>query len=525
MKDDRQSESGQAVVYFLELEQPDQAESKFALSSSLDGALTAARGMMVDHVDGTVSIDVAPNCLDLIRREADKDIHSRRLNLLVMIAIKTMVTGTDARPLSDLMEFLVNFTHPEELYRLFKRFWLPVTETNWQARQFEYIWKFYSVLEARDTSLADPVEAPRSISPSDEEPLPAFVRENIEALSTDNPRKLNILFIMDDFNQSVVEDRLNPIFENEVSTFWKASARAAGHQVLEIDASRFSYDHPKFTGLEYLPDFDAAMILAADMKPDMIVLDANYLPLDPEVSRAGYLKLKASTNAPVVGFVGDDYGNDNESKCEFWASICDLLVTFERVTHRPPAIRDKMVRIFHTIGVERPVVERDITRTYFSGTARPDRIAYVAALADAGVPLTHSMKSRSDQAAFTFETYMNNLASHGIVVNSGCRSWFPTSKHPVPLIVTGRVFEIFHFGAVLMERRGAHTPDFFIPGTHYAEFSMVEDLRDKIEALVEAPEAARQLARRGQEFYDRYYNPNSFWNLLRNSLHAKGIYL
>jgi hypothetical protein len=76
-----------------------------------------------------------------------------------------------------------------------------------------------------------------------------------------------------------------------------------------------------------------------------------------------------------------------------------------------------------------------------------------------------------------------------------------------------------------MERRGAHTPDFFIPGTHYAEFSMVEYLRDKIATLVEAPEAARQLARRGQKFYDRYYNPNNFWNLLQNSLHAKGIYL
>lgn len=523
MGDDQQSAADvqEAALYFLEFTRPEPAGSKFALSSSLDGALATAKEFMADQFDGAVSIDVAPDWLGLIQRESGKDIRSERLNILVMAAIKTMVNASDARPLRDLMEFLATFTHPEELYGLFKRYWLPVTEANWRANRYEKIWKFYSVLEARTVSEAGGVAVARPAGTGEEEPLPDFVRENLWALTTDRPEKLKVLFIMDDFNQLLVEDRLGPIFENEVPIFWKASARRAGHRVLEIDATRFSYDHPKYTGLEHLPDFDAAMKLATDMAPDLIVVDANYPPMDPEVVRSGYLKLKAATQARIVGFVGDDHGENNESKCEFWSSICDRLLTFERVSQRAPKIREKMLRIFNTIGVDRPAVQRDISRTYFSGTARPDRIAYVAALADAGVPLTQSMKSRADQEAFTFETYISNLSSHGFVVNSGRRSWFPTQKHGVPTIITGRVFEIFYFGAVLLERRGAHTPDFFIPGTHYLEFSTPEELVDQVNAMLINLDAAREVARSGQDFYGRYYGPRNFWNLLLNTLDGK----
>ncbi len=153
-----------------------------------------------------------------------------------------------------------------------------------------------------------------------------------------------------------------------------------------------------------------------------------------------------------------------------------------------------------------------------------DRLIYIRHLRNAGIDV--KVHSNDDGTRLTVEEMGDFLRSCKIVLNFSSTAvisaWELNNRAPteVPLVdhVKGRVFEAISCGALLLESKNACTPAYFTPGLHYAEFSGMEDLVEKIRYFLDHEEERERIARAGLEHFEARYSGARFWSNLEKTV-------
>lgn len=141
-----------------------------------------------------------------------------------------------------------------------------------------------------------------------------------------------------------------------------------------------------------------------------------------------------------------------------------------------------------------------------SGRRWPQRAYYINELRARGIDVVVAGGQR--QGRIPWGEYIGILNRSRISLN------FSLSPPMNTCQIKGRVFEILHCGAMLMEERATETQRFFYPARDYADFGCVDEAADRIRYYLDHEEERSAIAHSGWERATSIYNPTNLWGYL-----------
>lgn len=155
--------------------------------------------------------------------------------------------------------------------------------------------------------------------------------------------------------------------------------------------------------------------------------------------------------------------------------------------------------------VSDPSRVRDIDVCFLGSRANhPDRRRLLTRLRQLPIRLYEGGGQREQRLSLA--EYVDLLQRSKIVVNFS-RAIGGSAEHQVK----GRVFEVIHCGAMLLETRNRETPHWLEPQTDYVEFDGEDDLVAKVERCLQNEAERNEIALSGFEKSRTMYSASHFW--------------
>jgi glycosyltransferase involved in cell wall biosynthesis len=267
------------------------------------------------------------------------------------------------------------------------------------------------------------------------------------------------------------------------------------------------------------------LYLCRDLAPDMVLFrhaELTWRNLDPRVET--FKAIKEQLKIPIVGIYYDLAKPSFERLCRGYLPGLDAVVTLDTPLDEAKAKIHGVsamsgwaplpASIYYNGTGDRPIDVGFVGR--ISAHYR-ERAKYFGGLRDAGVKIV--VRSADDGTRLSIEEMGEFLRSCKIVVNFSSTAvispWELSDRAPseIPLVdhVKARVFEATSCGALLLESRNDRTSVFFTPDEHYAEFSDLRELIEKIRYFLANDEHRKRIASAGNQRFNERYTGRHFW--------------
>jgi hypothetical protein len=156
------------------------------------------------------------------------------------------------------------------------------------------------------------------------------------------------------------------------------------------------------------------------------------------------------------------------------------------------------------VGVEELPNSAPVNRTAFHGAVESynlSRAYWLTMLSDAKLNITQQISVHDSDGLDPIDSYRNYLT--GFQNSERLLSF--SMRSDGSRIITGRSFETVFSGACLIQERADDLDFYFIPGEHYFRFETIEDLTALLKELEHNPDMARQVAAKGQAYYQYHF--------------------
>lgn len=110
----------------------------------------------------------------------------------------------------------------------------------------------------------------------------------------------------------------------------------------------------------------------------------------------------------------------------------------------------------------------------------------------------------------SIESYARFISRMKIVVNFAART-------PWSSLVTGRVWESMHAGALLLEEDNSETSKYFVPFVHYVPFKSLAEVHAYLSFFERHDEARCTIVQAAQKLMDRAYSKTRIWSEILNA--------
>ena len=145
---------------------------------------------------------------------------------------------------------------------------------------------------------------------------------------------------------------------------------------------------------------------------------------------------------------------------------------------------------------------------YSGATARSglykERSEYISFLKEAGISIFgNAYDWNSPSRRPSYDLYRKALSDSKIALNF-------TWKGDVD-VTTGRTWEIFSSGVLLLQNKSKILGNFFEPGVHFLEFDSKEKCEQMLHELSRDTEKIARIAKAGMDQYNSLFSPTKFW--------------
>lgn len=299
------------------------------------------------------------------------------------------------------------------------------------------------------------------------------------------------------------------------------SAANAGADVDFFPTDRCSYPGTGFDAALAKAELELLSARIAAFKPDVILIDGNYLPSAESLNPAWLQGLKAKCGFKVIVFIGDAWGSHWVPAADSWSEVGDIIYHFAPET--PIETEGKFPEKLCWDGY--PVNERN----FFPDTDKQLDISFVGTYVSALRPfwltvaaqiakeldLKHQLlpHKREADVALTMEAYAKVLRQSKMVLN------FSTRIGPLKMM-TGRTWQAMTAGVVLLDESNVFTAAYFVPFVHYIPFATKSELAYVIRFFAQNPESARRIGKAATAFCREHYSSDATWSRLLGAAYS-----
>lgn len=341
-------------------------------------------------------------------------------------------------------------------------------------------------------------------------PLPAYLTEDAEANAGHLERYAGLRFLLlaPEYVHNSQQYIQSEYYDHYGLTLVNSGIPVDTFPTNDISYPALGHDPVKGArGLARLAKF------VMDSKPDVLLVDTNFMGAPTTVNREFILALRRRTGVKVVGIIGDGWGGAGARLAEYWGDACDTMLYglpgspfVAKSRHR-----DKLLLIPWPVdaGLFAPPPEKS-RKLFFSGQlASGYRAMWMSFVLDlvqrhglSAYLLTHR---RTAEECPPFAEYAALLSGSLMTLNFSARGG---GEHAI----TGRSYCAFWGASLLLEEYNPMLEHFFVPYVHYAPFSTVRQLERFILFFASQPEKAKALADAGRAFCVRHYSPDHIWS-------------
>jgi len=349
------------------------------------------------------------------------------------------------------------------------------------------------------------------------EPYPRFLRSLARVLPTEIPaRGKRILFLIP---QHVTNSKR--FIEADFKDHLLESAANAGAEVEFFPTDRCSYPGKDFDVARAKTELGLLSVKIATFRPDVILVDGNYVPSAESLNPAWLNDLKARLGFRVIVFIGDAWGSHWIPAANSWSDVGDVIFHFA-----PETPLEKQGRFSEKLCWDAyPVNERNFFRdpnknfdisfvgTYVS-VLRPFWLTVALQVAK-DQNLNHQLLPHKREAsiALTMDEYATVLRQSKMVLNFSTRVGHSKT-------MTGRAWQAITAGTVLLEEDNVFTSAYFVPFVHYVPFSTRDELAYVIRFFSRNPDDARRIGEAASAFRRERYSSEAIWSRLLGAAYA-----
>lgn len=260
-----------------------------------------------------------------------------------------------------------------------------------------------------------------------------------------------------------------------------------------------------------------------DYRPHVILMDTNsnlpMLDLAYPLNNDWIIAQRRKYGCSFVGMMSDAYGMIGRSILTYWRKSLDLVVAYEP---SPETEKDTAADIM--------ILPVPVPRRYFFAPRRSYRkpqICFIGStfkymratslvmMEKANLPVFVRGGNRTKDCP-SIDEYSATMRQSLATVNFSARDadlpWDENMN-----CITARVYEAMNSGCVVLEQDNRSVEYFFTPYAHYLPFHSMDELVFVSRFILEKPEIAAELARRGEAFAGQY-SDEMFWGRILNRL-------
>jgi len=288
----------------------------------------------------------------------------------------------------------------------------------------------------------------------------------------------------------------------------------------------------EFTGLLWrnvVEDFQAILDAAARVRAEVVFIDDQVIetpavhPLRAEM----IARLRATLpGVKIVGVHFDTWQLNPETLAEqsalldlVWEATSPTLPIWSRPEFKTADGAEKVLHTQYPHAWTPPdALPPPRDRAVFAGGVKGynwHRALWSAAIESRGLPVEQRLSTHADDglpALDSYRRYMDGLAEATRALNFSMRS-------DLTRIVTGRCFEAPAAGALLIQEDTPDLDHYLVAGEHYLSFTTFSELRSILRFIVERPDEAEEIRRRGAEFAHRRFSDEAIMGHLDAMLH------
>ncbi len=337
-------------------------------------------------------------------------------------------------------------------------------------------------------------------------PLPPFVRDSAASMADrTDPSATKVFFI---FPQYIYNNDRH--IECDINDHLYESAVNAGIRAEYFFGDRILYPHLGLDPAHPKEDLAKLRERIREMRPDVIVFDANFVGDDIGLNAAFLRMLKKEFGPKLIGFMGDVWARHWIKIANYWNSVADMIVYIvpEGPFLKASTSSDKMLSTPYPVNSRNffPDPVKNLDLSFFGSYAylRPFWLTHaLRAAARLGLKTNIREHERTSDCP-TVAEYAEILRRSRMVMNFSSRS--AQAK-----IITGRVWQALNSGALLLEEENEQTRYFFVPFVHYAPFGNARQLGHFIEFFHKNPDQADLMGRSALVFCQEHYGAAAIW--------------
>ena len=259
----------------------------------------------------------------------------------------------------------------------------------------------------------------------------------------------------------------------------------------------------------------------AEFRPDIVVVDGNYMPTRDSLNPDLLNELKTKFNFKVIVFIGDAWGRPWIAPADSWSLASDVIYHFapdsplETECQFPEKLCWDAYLVNERNFFPDPQKDLDISFVGTSGSdLRPFWLTAAIQTADEW-QLRHRLKPHKREAgvALTIDEYAKVLRRSTMVLNFSSR--YDTFK-----MMTGRTWQAMTAGVVLLDEVNRFTPFYFEPFIHYVPFSTRKELAFAMRFFARNDDCARQIGKAAAAFCRQHYSSDAIWSRLIGAAYA-----
>ena len=326
-----------------------------------------------------------------------------------------------------------------------------------------------------------------------------------------------ILFLMPRYIQNSTN-----FIETDFEDHLLKTAESAGALVKWFATDRCAYPDLGLNVENAKEDLGRLSEVIAEFKPDLVVVDANYIPTSESLNPSFLDRLKCQFGFRIVSFIGDAWGRPWIAVANSWGPASDVIYHFapDNPIEAEGQYPEKLCWDGYLVNArsfypdQQKTLDISFVGTYTSAL-RPFWLASAAKVAE-NLRLDHRLMphQRKAGAALTMDDYAKVLRRSRIVLNF-------SSRYDDHKMMTGRAWQAMTAGVLLLDEENRYTPFYFVPFVHYVPFSNQQELAFAVEFFSRNPSYAERIGAEASAFCREQYSATAIWGRLIGAAYAR----
>lgn len=253
----------------------------------------------------------------------------------------------------------------------------------------------------------------------------------------------------------------------------------------------------------------------AEFRPDIFVLDGNYMGSAETLDRDDMAALKSEFGFKLVVMVADAYPPlDNYP--EYWLPVADMTVGganqsyMEELTEMPPKLLSVCLATADGLFHPQPAEAKDIG-LFMSGSRRRDRDFWSAHALSGGVNSFIRLTDRRASQALGADEFYEIMGRSRLVLNNGI-------LHSNAAYVPFRLFEAIGSGALTIQQEVGPAAEYFAPYVHYLPFSNTHEMVCFSQYMLKHEHVRARMVEASASWRKSHFSGSIFWGAVMNGL-------